>query len=127
MTSKLSIPAVLLATGVLAGCGPQGGAPEVSFRAQLQPLLQKHCAECHQPGGAGNEKSGFAVDSHASVMQGTKYGPVVVPGSAVSSSLYRLVSGETDPSIRMPHGRDKLPDAEIALIQNWIDQGAKDN
>jgi hypothetical protein len=50
---------------------------------------------------------------------------VVVAGSSVSSTLYRLVSGQADPSIRMPHGQAALPEADVKLIANWIDQGAK--
>jgi mono/diheme cytochrome c family protein len=118
----------VLAGFALAACGPQGGGrQEISFKNQLQPVVNKHCAECHTGGGPGAEKSGFAVDSYQSLLKGTKYGPVVVPGSSVSSSLYRLVAGKVDPSIRMPHGKEKLSAAEIVLIEQWIDQGAKDN
>jgi len=67
------------------------------------------------------------VDSYEHVMRGTKYGPVIVPGSSTSSTLYRLIAGETDPSIRMPHGRAPLPESEVELIAAWIDQGAKNN
>lgn len=127
MTRTASVSFALLACAALAGCGPQGGQPQVSFRTQVHPILQKSCGECHTGGGAGTQKSGFAVDSYASVLKGTKYGPVVTPGSAISSSLYRLVAGEVDPSIQMPHGKEKLPDQDIKLIMAWIDQGAKDN
>lgn len=118
--------AVVVAAAV-AGCGPEGGRQEVSFRNQVHPLLKKRCGECHSGGGAGVQKTGFSIDSHSTLMIGTKYGPVVVPGSSVSSSLYRLVAGKVDPAIRMPHGREQLPADEIALIERWIDQGAKDN
>lgn len=129
MNGKRTAIAVAMLGGLsLAACGPQGGGrQEVSFKAQVQPVVKKHCAECHTGGGAGTQKSGFTVDSYQGLMKGTKFGPVVIPGSAVSSSLYRLVSGDVDPSIRMPHGRDPLPEAEIKLIELWIDQGAKDN
>jgi hypothetical protein len=125
--TRLVAPLIILCAGALSACGPQSGAPEVRFRDQVVPVLKKHCGECHTGGGAGTQKTGFAIDSHSTVMKGTKYGPVVVPGSAVSSSLYRLVAGKVDPSIRMPHGREQLSASEIALIETWIDQGAKDN
>jgi hypothetical protein len=35
------------------------------------------------------------------------------------------VSGQADPSITMPHGTAGLPDADVATIAAWIDQGAK--
>ena len=129
MNGKHAALAVTVLAGIaLAGCSPEGGGrQEVSFKGQVQPIVKKYCAECHSAGGAGTQKSGFAVETHQSLMKGTKYGPVVVPGSAISSSLYRLVAGEVDPSIRMPHGKDKLPPEDIKLIELWIDQGAKDN
>ena len=59
-------------------------------------------------------------------MKGTKYGPVVVAGDPLSSSLYRLVAGKVDPSIQMPHGKEALAPEEIVTIERWIEQGAKD-
>ena len=70
------------------------------------------------------------------IMKGTKFGPVVVPGSSISSSLYLLVAGKTSPEIQMPpqhegawaKGRGTpLTDKQIEIIAAWIDQGAKDN
>ncbi len=77
--------------------------------------------------GIGFKKSGFQVDSYRHVMQGTKYGPVIVPGSSNSSTLYRLIAGKANPEIRMPYHRDPLPEETVELIATWIDQGAKNN
>jgi cytochrome c553 len=43
----------------------------------------------------------------------------------VGSTLYRLVAGQADPSIRMPHGQAALSDEDVTTIAAWIDQGAK--
>jgi len=67
------------------------------------------------------------VTSYDAVMQGTHSGPVVVSGLAVSSSPYRLVAGNVDPSIRMPLGKEPLPDSDIQTIKLWIDQGARES
>lgn len=112
---------------LLAGYGPVNAAGPVSFAKNVYPLFQKHCVECHLPNGQGHAVSGFSVESYETIMKGTKYGPVVVPGDALSSSLYRLLAGEVDPSIRMPHNKDPLPDSAIKLIESWIEQGAKNN
>ena len=119
--ATVGLPLILVA---LTGCNRSS---EVSFAQDVQPILKKHCVECHLSGGLGHQKSGFLVESYDSLMKGTKFGPVVVPGDALSSSLYRLVAGEVDASIRMPHGKDPLPAAEIAVVENWITQGAKNN
>lgn len=111
----------LAVVALQTGCGEKA----VTYQADIKPILDANCASCHVPGGAGYEKSGLRMDSLEALMKGTKFGPVVVPGSSVSSTLYRLVSGQADPSLRMPHGQTALPDADVAKIATWIDQGAK--
>ena len=111
-----------LAVAVLqAGCGEKA----LTYQADVKPIIDANCVSCHVPGGSGYEKSGLRMDSHEALLKGTRFGAVVVPGSSVSSTLYRLVSGQADPSIRMPHGSAALPDADVATIAAWIDQGAK--
>jgi len=110
---------------LLVGCG--GGPATVSFKGDVKPLLDKYCSECHTPGGAGAEASGFVTATYDSVMKGTKFGPVVVASDPLSSSLYRLVAGKVDPSIRMPHGKEALSQEEILKVEHWIEQGAKNN
>ena len=111
-----------LALAALSGCSSD--AP-LSYQHNIKPLLEAKCVSCHVPGGTGYEKSGLRLDSYDATMKGTRFGPVVVAGSSVSSTLYRLVSGQADPSIRMPHGQDALPEADVKLIATWIDQGAR--
>jgi len=117
--------AAALSSLVLAGCS--AGPASVSFKSEVKPLIDKYCTECHLKGGAGAEASGFTTETYASIMKGTKFGPVVIAGDPLSSSLYRLVAGKVDPSIRMPHGKEALSQAEILKIEHWIEQGAKEN
>ncbi|MEJ2612008.1 MAG: hypothetical protein P8179_18535 [Candidatus Thiodiazotropha sp.] len=110
---------------VLAGCSAK--STPVSFKSDIKPIIDKYCIECHLPGGDGAKASGFVMQTYDTLMKGTKYGPVVVAGNPLSSSFYRLVSGKVDPSIRMPHGKDALSETEIQKIEDWINQGAKNN
>jgi mono/diheme cytochrome c family protein len=111
----------LTVAALQTGCSDQ----TLTYQANIKPVLDANCVSCHTPGGAGFDKSGLRLDSYDAMMKGTKFGAVVVPGSSVSSTLYRLVSGQADPSIRMPHGQSALPDTDVATIAAWIDQGAK--
>lgn len=113
--------AALAALTQLTACSDK----PLTYQADIKPILEANCVACHVPGGAGYEKSGLRMDSHEALLKGTRFGPVIVPGSSVSSTLYRLVSGQADPSIRMPHGQASLPEADVAAIAAWIDQGAK--
>jgi mono/diheme cytochrome c family protein len=108
---------------LIAAAGINGCSRRVTY-ADVAPIFQQKCAECHTAGKEGTLKSGFSVESYETVMKGTRLGPVIVKGSAESSSLYRLVAGETDPSIHMPHGKPSLPKDQIKTIETWINQGA---
>jgi hypothetical protein len=126
----MSFPRIFIATvfalglAVIVGCRPQ---PQLSYQADIRPILKKNCYECHLPGGEGSEKSGFSVDSYEHLMKGTKFGEVIIPGSSISSSLYLMIAGKTDHTIRMPHGQKPLPKEDVEAIKIWIDQGAKNN
>ena len=124
-TRSLGYSLILPVLALIAGCNnaPQG---QVSYKTDIKPLIEKHCGECHSNNGKGTLKSGFSIDSYSALMKGTKYGPVIVAGDPLSSTLYRLVSGKTDASIQMPHGKEPLTTQELDKIQAWITQGAKD-
>ena len=123
----MSKRAVLLILSALAVAALQTGCGEkaLTYQTNIKPILEANCVSCHVPGNAGYDKSGLRLDSYEAMMKGTQFGPVIVPGSSVGSTLYRLVAGQADPSIRMPHGQAALSDADVATIAAWIDQGAK--
>ena len=132
----MSIRALLLAvllviTASLAACD-KGEVEQLQFQKvtyvdDVAPIMQKHCAECHVAGQQGAEASGLLIDSYESVMKGSRFGPVIVPGSAITSSLYILVSGKAKLTITMPHGKDPLSTEEIETIRVWIENGAVEN
>jgi hypothetical protein len=122
---------ILLATAATMGAVTLGGCakpePQMSFARDVQPLLMERCGSCHAPGQVGYEASGLSVENYDVLMKGTKYGPVVIPGDPLSSTLTMLVEGRADPSIRMPHGDAALPAAEQKILRDWVAQGAKNN
>ncbi len=122
-----AIALVSLGALVAASCSSSGSRREASFQHDVQPILQKNCVTCHQPGGIGYERSGVDLRTYQGVMKGTKYGPMVIPDHAYTSNLVVLVEGRADPSIRMPYHKQPLAQDDIDTIREWIDQGAKDN
>ena len=101
---------------------------QISFTKQVMPILTTHCLSCHTSEGEGFKKSGLNMESYESLMKGTKFGPVIVPGNALSSSLVILIEGKADPTIKMPHGSlQMIPQNERDTIKQWIQQGAKNN
>jgi hypothetical protein len=124
---------VALAVGVATSVGilnaPNACAAEeiVSFKEDILPLFKWRCASCHEPGGAGYEKSGLDLTSYAGVMKGTKFGAMVVPREPESSNLMLLLDWRAAPALRMPHGKKQLSSCDRSTIRTWIRQGAKDN
>lgn len=120
------LPVAAASLVLFAGC--ERPPPEVSYQADVVPILEKHCMSCHVPGQAGYVASGFDLEGYDSLMKGTRFGPVVLPGDPLTSVLVMLIEGRVDPSIRMPHGgRDPMTPDEIKTIRNWVEQGAKNN
>ena len=111
----------------LTSCGDTA-TDQISFSKQVMPILATHCLSCHTSEGEGFKKSGLNMENHELLMKGTKFGPVIVPGNAVSSSLVILIDGKADPTIKMPHGSlQMIPEQDRTTIKKWIQQGAKNN
>lgn len=105
-----------------------GAGDNAVFRKRVYPILERNCLACHQPGGKGHTKSGLDMRSFKSLMKGTKFGQVIVPGDAFTSNLMVLMEGRADASLAMPHSeRRNLSRWQKHLIRTWINRGAKDN
>ena len=93
----------------------------VDYPRDIQPLLAKRCGECHS---ATKRKGGLSLDDYADILDGGKDGPIVQPGHSADSMLLTRLRGLGDEE-PMPKDDDPLPDAEIALIARWIDEGVR--
>ena len=74
----------------LLGAGPPASwAAGVDFRRDIQPLLVKHCLDCHGP---AKQKSGLRLDRKEAAFRGGDSGePGIVAGNSKQSRLFRLV------------------------------------
>jgi mono/diheme cytochrome c family protein len=127
MLSKKVVWAACAAIGV--GCADRQQEPqaEISFKADVQPILKRNCVVCHRPGAEGYAASGLSLESYANLMKGTKSGPVIEPGSSASSILVRSVDRDANPPVVMPHRNPPLPKKDVKILKAWVDQGALDN
>lgn len=107
----------------------------VSFSNDIQPILNQTCAICHSEGGFADRQGinvrltvdeSFATTVNQQSVQDETL-TVIVPGDAEASLLFQKISSDDPPvGARMPLG-GMLTDDQIALIRDWIDQGAMDN
>jgi hypothetical protein len=101
---------------------------EVSFKKDVMPVLQANCLECHSPGGKHTSKSKLLMDTYEHLINGSRYGTVIVPGHSEQSMFTQVIEVKVDPLIRMPHhGGVELPPASKKILKDWVDQGAKNN
>ncbi|WP_425613350.1 PSD1 and planctomycete cytochrome C domain-containing protein [Anatilimnocola sp. NA78] len=96
-------------------------AADVDFAADVLPVLQRSCFECH-----GREKSagGLRLDSAAALQQGGDSGAVVIAGKPGESELLRRISLPKTDSEVMPNRGEVLSPLEVAKIREWIAAGA---
>ena len=128
MNTRLLCCLLVASVALLLTVGCQRAPAPVSYAKDVAPILAARCQSCHVPGQPGYVASGFDVQGYDSLMKGTRYGPVVLPGDPLTSALVMLIEGRADPSIMMPHaGAQPLTADEIATIRHWVEQGAKNN
>jgi len=98
---------------------------QLVFDSFVLPIMKAKCTECHSE---EKIKGKLRLDTHAMIMagaEGTDY-PTIVPGDAEKSELIaRVLMPEDDDLFMPPEGKDKLTEAEIAVLKWWIEGGAK--
>ena len=92
----------------------------VDFERDVQPILSENCLECHSQ---DKRKGGLSLATYGDVLDGGKDGAVVRPGRSSRSLMIDRVKGTVGD--RMPLDELPLSDEQIALLQRWIDQGAR--
>lgn len=101
--------------------------PTVLFSNQIQPIFNSYCITCHGSNGALNLAANVSFSNLVNVKAQSSCTSLkrVLPNDASNSMLYRKVSGSSC-GARMPLGAS-LSSGDIALIRDWINQGAQNN
>ena len=114
---------ILVATAATDKKAASAG-PKVSYYKQVRPILQANCQGCHQP---AKSKGGYVMTDFAKLLAGgDNEGKAVVPGHPEKSSVIKQITPDKGEAV-MPKGKPALPETEVALIRQWIAQGAADD
>lgn len=92
------------------------------FTSKVEPILKQRCYECHSH--EKKMKGGLTLDSKSGWEQGGDLGPAIVVGKPDESLLIKMVRWMDDEHQMPP--KEKLPSAEIALLEQWVKSGAHD-
>ena len=94
------------------------GTETVSFTRDIGPMLDRICLGCHS---GNNPTGGLSMTTFAGLMRGGDSGPVIRPGDAENSRLFRLVGGLELP--RMPGNQSRIRRSEYAALKTWFEEG----
>ncbi|MEM1124628.1 MAG: DUF1549 domain-containing protein, partial [Bacteroidota bacterium] len=93
----------------------------IDFNTQVKPILNQKCIHCH---GGVKQSAGFSLMTREKALSPTDNGqPAIVPGDADNSEFIRRLTAE-DEEERMPFEAPMLSTDEIAILTQWVDEGA---
>ena len=88
------------------------------FEKKIRPVLVEQCYKCHGP---DKQKGDVRLDSRAALLKPAEDGPIATPGKPDESELIRTIRHIGDS--KMPAKGDKLPEAQIAALTEWVKMG----
>uniref|UniRef100_UPI0037CB7636 c-type cytochrome domain-containing protein n=1 Tax=Prosthecobacter sp. TaxID=1965333 RepID=UPI0037CB7636 len=96
----------------------------IQFSKEIRPILSENCFFCHGPDEKKRE-AGLRLDDETSAKKNNDGTTAVVPGHPEKSALLeRIVSKDADEVMPPPKQHKTISPAQIALLTEWIKQGA---
>lgn len=100
-------------------------AGEIDFYREVYPFLKENCISCHNK---TTTKAGLNMETPELMIAGGDSGPSIVPGNSADSLL--VEASAHSEHIEMPPSKNKtgardLTLKELALLKQWIDEGAE--
>ncbi|MEQ9069204.1 MAG: c-type cytochrome domain-containing protein [Gimesia chilikensis] len=89
----------------------------LSFENDVRKILKVHCLHCH--GENGEMEGSLDLRLKRFMVKGGDSGPSIVPGKSGESELIARIEAKEMP----PEGKH-MPDEELAILKQWIYQGA---
>ena len=93
-------------------CSVPCDATATSFKQNIQPLFKTYCYGCHQ---ANDQQGDISMEDYEHILEYVRDGSLL--GSMKHDRDYDA----------MPLYLDKMTDCQIALVENWINEGAQNN
>lgn len=122
---------VLVFLAILVAAFATSQAPR-SYKADVEPIIVKECSDCH---GGERPKKGLdlAAGKGFASLVGKKSAEVpelllVAPGDPENSYLWHKLQHTAREGKGMPRGifsSRKLPEKDLQVIRQWIEQGAQ--
>lgn len=114
------------ACGITLLIGFTSAHAAVEYNRDVRPILSDKCFKCHGF-DAHNRKANLRLDVREEALKPAKSGEVpVIPRDAAKSEVIRRITASNEDDV-MPPGKDheKLKPREIAILKQWINEGAE--
>lgn len=117
--------APLLACLTLLGASASVLAEELEYYRDVYPFLKDNCISCHNK---TTTKADLNMETPELMMKGGESGPSLIPGKSAESLV--VIASLHQQDMEMPPANNKsgavnLTPAQIEILKQWIDQGAK--
>ncbi len=116
--SRSSLLAVSLSLPSLLTAAP------VNYEKEVLPFLKDNCIACHNK---TTTKGGLNMETPELMKKGGDNGASIEPGAGAKSLVWQAAAGHWDsemPPKGNKVGATPLDEAELALLKQWIDEGA---
>ena len=113
---------VVLALGARAAAQEPASKGPVSFINHVAPILKENCFACHD---SKKRKGKLDMTTYESLRKGGDKDDPIAPGKPEESLMYQFISATTASRMPPKDSGDGLPKEKIAVIGQWIREGAK--
>ena len=102
-----------------------GEKKKIDFDRDIRPILSDNCFHCHGP-DAKNRKAKLQLNTFELATADRKRGKAIVPGDAMASDIIKRMITDDEDDIMPPIDSNRhMTKAQIELIKQWINEGAK--
>jgi WD40 repeat protein len=106
-------------------CSSSAIAADLDFYKDVYPFLKANCISCHNK---TTTKADLNMETPELMIKGGEAGPSIIPGKSAESLIVAASLHTQDMEMPPPNNKSgavNLTPAEIAILKQWIDQGAK--
>jgi WD40 repeat protein len=100
-------------------------AADLDYYKDVYPFLKTNCISCHNK---TTTKADLNMETPELMIKGGEAGPSIIPGKSAESLVVAASLHTQDMEMPPPNNKSgavNLTPAEIAILKQWIDQGAK--
>ncbi|MDP7014334.1 MAG: DUF1553 domain-containing protein [Pirellulaceae bacterium] len=95
---------------------------QVEYQSQIKPILAEHCFSCHS---ALRQKGELRLDAISLIRRGGSSGSALVAGQPDNSLIVDALRARDGVTKMPPDGSAAVKASDIALIEQWIREGAR--